>query len=170
MNKLLVGSLLVLAGAVSFGQGVPLQQGQSYTFEFTSIPNLRPALSVDPVQVIAWFEPGTFGAANARLEIFPNNLFDTPLTNSVAMVEYPDRVGLPYWWSTFGPHADPPFFPDLQGVLRVTMLSGSARLSAFEVDQIINGDFYSGYFTVPEPAVASLFAAALVLFRLRKPR
>ena len=173
MKKLIVGSILIALNAVALGQGVLLEQGQNYVFEFTSIPYLRPTAAGDHSQVIAWFEPGTFSAnENARLEIFSNSLADSPLSNSGAYIEeYPSgRAGLPYWWVAVGPNASPPFFPDLQGILRVTMLDGTARLSGFEVAQIIDGDFYTGYFAVPEPAVGTLFAAALaclVFFRIK---
>ena len=53
------------------------------------------------------------------------------------------------------------------------MLSGSAELSGFDVSQLINGGFYSGYFAVPEPASGTLFPEAvgcLVFFRMCKSR
>ncbi len=106
------------------------------------------------------------------LEIFPNSLSDSPLSSTVTIDEFPSgREGVSYWWSWGGPHPEPPFFPDLQGVLRVTMLSGSAQLSGFEVAQVINGEFYSGYTAVPEPAVGTLLRAGLVcllIFRIEE--
>jgi hypothetical protein len=174
MKKLIISSLLAATSVVALGQGVLLEQGQSYVFEFTSIPDLRPAVSADPSQVIAWFEPSTFGrTTSALLEVFPNSLSDNPLSTTNPMVEYPDRVGLAIWWPTSVHGAQPPFFPDLQGVLRVTMLTGTAQLGGFEVDQVINGEFYSGYFSVPEPAASNLLAPALVWLvfsRMRRNR
>src|SRR5262245_29298446 len=162
MKKMIVSSLLFGANIV-LGQCVLLQQGQSYTFEFTSLTYQRPAAFGDRGQVIAWFEPGTFGfGASAQLQIFANNLFDRPLTNVVAIDQYPDTVGLPYWWGGGLTNTPAPFFPDFQGVLRVTMLTGQARLGNFEVSQVINGGFYSEVFQVPEPGTFTLFGMALV--------
>ena len=163
--KRFVASLLAAATCnVVMGQGMQLDQGQSYTFEFTSIPFVPPPSS-DPIRsrVIAWFDPGTFqNNEEALFEIFANNLSDTPRTTSITFVEYPDRFGMIYSWSVLGPNAQPPFFPDLQGVLRVTMVSGSAQLSGFEVAQYINGDYYLGYFPIPEPGIPGLFVPALL--------
>lgn len=165
MKMLIVCSILVSLAAVALGQGILLNEGQSYVFDFSSIPDLGPAVSGGPGKVIAWFAPGTMGVGeNALMEIFPDSLSDSPRsTRGVFIDEFPSgRTGLPYWWSTIGPHAQPPFFPDLQGIVRVTMFNGTAQLSGFEIAEVINGEFYSGYFAVPEPPVGTLFAVALV--------
>ena len=174
MKKLIVGSVLVAFSAGAMAQGVLLDQGQSYIFEFKSLTDLRPAVAGDPCQVIAWFAPGTLdppGGEKAILEIFPDSLLDSPFSSTITIDEFSSgRGALIYGGLCGGPHPEPPLFPDLQGVLRVTMLSGSAQLTGFEVSQVINGEFYSDYTTVPEPAASTLLAAGLVcllLFRIK---
>jgi len=171
MKRFVVGLLGILASSVVFGQGIQLDQGQSYTFEFNSVP-LVPTPTSEPVRshVIAWFEPTTYQYTHvALLEAFADSLADTPLTNSIGFDDYTGRWGVEYAWRIVGPNPDSPYFPDLQGVLRVTMLDGSAQLSGFEVAQYIDGNYYVGYFPIPEPNVSSLFAPILVsLFFVKK--
>jgi len=169
MIKLIVASILVGFSAVTLGQGVIVEPGKGYVLEFTSIPYVRPALSGQS-EVVAWFAPGTLSLDDSpQLEVFANSLSDVPLVTHITIDEFPSgRAGVVMSWGD-----DPPFFRDLQGVLRVTMLSGSAELSGFDVSQLINGGFYSGYFAVPEPASGTLFAetlGSLVFFRMWKSR
>lgn len=170
--KLLIGcAILISLNTVALSQGVHLEAGQSYVFEFSSIPDLGPGVSHSPSRVAGWFAPGTIGLGeNALMEIFPDSLSDSPFSISGVFIdEYPSgRTGLVYSWPSIGPQTQPPIFADLQGVVRVTMLSGAADLSGFEVTQVINGEFYSGYFTVPEPAVGTLFSLALACCRFFK--
>ena len=160
MKKLLFCFSCILPGAVALGQGVLLQGGQNYTFEFDTIPHVPQQA---PSQVIAWFTPDS-QVTGALLEIFPNSLSDNPVSapTNVFIQEFPSyRIGIAYFWPDLGPNAQPPFFSDLQGVLRVTMHRGTAQLSGFEVSQTISGESYSGYFAVPEPAAATLVTTAL---------
>jgi hypothetical protein len=169
--RILFSTLLVSAGiSTAFAQGVSLDQGQSYTFQFTSLQIVEPTLGQHASEVIAWFDPGTFGwGDSAMLELFPNTLNDTPVSTTVAIDEFSGRTGLWYPWAN-GLNPPPPFFPDLQGVLRVTMLSGNAQLSGFEVTQVIDGQFYYGYFAIPEPTTGALTIATLACAFLKRPR
>jgi hypothetical protein len=169
--KILLFTLIVgAATSTAFAQSVPLNQGQSYTFQFTSLPIADPPSGHGESEVIAWFDPGTFNfGESALLEIFANTLSDNPVSTTVAIVDVNGRTGLWYTWSGPG-NPSPPFFPDLQGVLRVTMLNGNAQLSGFQVSQVIDGQFYSGYFPIPEPTTAAFAVAALACAFLKRPR
>ena len=172
MKKILTIAVLVGSSVFAIGQGLTLQQGQSYVFEFTSLRYLCPAeQGNDTGQASAWFAQGTFNSGeSALLEMFPNSLSGIPLSIIGDGYDPSDSAqGIGYLW---GPD-EAPFFPDLHGVLRVTMLSGSAELSGFGVTQVVNGGFYSGHFAVPEPAAGTMLAAALgwlALFKAWKPK
>ena len=167
MKKILTIAVLVGASVFAIGQGVTLQQGQSYVFEFTSIRYLRPAeKGNDPGQASAWFAQGTFNSGeSAMLEMFPNSLSGIPLSVTGDGYDPSDSAqGIGHVW---GPD-EAPFFPDLHGVLRVTMLNGSAELIGFGLSQVVNGGFYSDYPAVPEPAAGIMLAAALGWLALSK--
>ncbi len=159
MIKPIVASILVGFGTMALAQGVIVEPGKDYVFEFTSIPYLRPAQFKEGSQIVAWFAPGTLSLnESSQLEVFANNLSDVPTVSYITIDEYPSgRAGVVASWG----YNSPPFFSDFQGVLRVTMLSGSAELSGFDVSSAINGGFYSGYFAVPEPQIGCLCAEAL---------
>ena len=67
----IAASLVLLASCTSvLSQGVLLGPGQSYTFEFTSLPYVRPA-QTDNGSLTAYFAPGTFSdGESVLLEIF----------------------------------------------------------------------------------------------------
>jgi len=167
MKRIVTIAVLVGSSLFAIGQGMTLQEGQSYVFEFTSIRYVRPAeTGNDCGQASAWFAQGTFNSGeSALLEIFPNSLSGIPLSITDDGYDPSDSSqGIGRVW---GPD-EAPFFPDLQGVLRVTMLNGSAELIGFGVSQVVNGGFYSGYSVVPEPAAGTMLAAVLGWLALSK--
>ena len=160
----IVASLVLLASCTGvISQGVLLGPGQSYIFEFTSLPYVRPA-QTDNGSLTAYFAPGTFGdGESVSMEIFANTLSDTPITSSYTHsgpANPLESVALRQAWMS----SAPPFFPDLQGIARVTMLNGDAQLDGFEVKQVISGGVYSQYFPVPEPSTSALLALGLACF------
>jgi len=168
MKKLVFLLASMASSAVALGQGVLLEGGQNFVFEFDTIPQVQ---EHSPSQVIAWFSPSS-QVASASLEIFANSLADSPLivpTGAPQIVEFPSsRIGISYSWRDFGLNAEPPFFPDLQGVLRVSLQGGTAQLLGFDVSQNINGVFYYGYFPVPEPSCSALVLTATACLYLRR--
>ena len=150
--------LFAASGIVGFGQGVLLGPGQSYVFEFSSLPYSRPATQHEGGSVWAYFMPGTLGAGESvELAIYANSLADTPLISTYTSSGPGSAIGCGRsWWAI-----EPPYFPDLQGLCRVTMLTGGAELSSFVVQQVVNGGVYSGYFPVPEPSAPALLGLGL---------
>jgi hypothetical protein len=150
--KIVLVAMFVFPGVqwVASAQGLLLTQGQNYVFEFTSLPYVRPAAQRDAGSFAAYFAPGTFSDGESVLvEVFADTLSDPPLSSTYTHSGPPEPLGsvaLAFGWSS----SAPPFFPDLQGVARVTMLSGDAELQGFAVKQVINGGVYSQYFPLPE--------------------
>ncbi len=169
MNKFIASVILATFSTIAFGQGVLLSPGEGYVFGFTSLPYVRP-VDRETGQFAAYFAAGTFSDSESVLvEIFPDALSDTPLSSSYTHsgpANPLESVAVAFAWMSDAP----PYWPDLQGVARVTMLSGDAELLGFGVRQIIDGGVYSQYFAVPEPSGAALFAvgsASAFMLRLR---
>lgn len=160
MRDVFVTSVFLASCAGVLSQGVLLGPGQSYIFEFTSLPYVRLA-QTDNGSLAAYFAAGTFGDGESVLmEIFANTVSDTPVTSSYTHsgpANPLESVGLAQVWMS----SAPPFFPDLQGIARVSMLNGDAQLDGFAVKQVISGGVYSQYFPVPEPSTPVLLAVGL---------
>ena len=163
--KLIVGLFFHGLTLLAFGQGMGISSGGSFTFEFSSLAFIRPATAADGGQVSVNFIANGLGPGERLLlELFPNTLTDTPLAftfDGVAGGSFPDGSlgGVAIFWSP-GTAAE---WPDLQGVMRVTMNSGSIQLSSFAVTQVAGGGYYSQTFPVPEPTTSALLAMGLGL-------
>jgi hypothetical protein len=164
----------------AFSQGVILTAGQNYVLTFDSVnysgPYIPPSGTLD--------DPGSpstqgnsawiFFASNELddgtsvllWETFSGDLTNTPETLQIVGASHavPPEAPTIYgqvWGS--GPAAVP-FFPNLQGAFRVTMVSGTAELSGFSVSQIIGSSYYTQSFPVPEPSYAALVAIGFGIF------
>ncbi len=172
MNKLIASIILAMFNTIAFGQGVLLGPGESYVFDFTSLPYVRPVDS-ETGQFTAYFAAGTFSdGESVLLEIFPDTLADAPLSDTYTHsgpANPLESVAIAFAWMS----GSPPYWPDLQGVARVTMMSGDAELLGFGVTQVIDGGVHSQYFPVPEPSSAALIllgsACGFGLCRRRTP-
>jgi len=171
--KLIAGLLFHGLTLLTFGQGVGIPTGGSYAFEFSTLPFIRPATPADGGQVSVNFVTDGLGPGESlMLELFPNALTDTPLAftfDGAAGGPFPDGSlgGVAIFWSP-GAAA---VWPDLQGVVRVTMGSGSIQISSFSVTQVASGNYYSQTFPVPEPtAMAFVLVGAGLLMATRRRR
>lgn len=172
MNTAQLVSLFLLGACVTTHSQVLLNTGDSFTFEFTSLPFdqiLSPfrraggGVSLNTVGL----EPGEY----FRLELFDHGVDEEPKVTR-----------------TFTNHADGGgLWQDLQGTVRVTMLNGSMTLNSimFSVTTYgdrpdpngpyINNRYYQATFiAVPEPSTVSflgliaLGGASCRFFRLTK--
>lgn len=157
----------MLAGALPAGaQGsFFLNAGDSVVFQFNGLalvsmlPNS--GLSAFSVQAFPLFAPAE---ASFRLEMFENNLSEMPICTVQTTWPWRDPE-----WACFAPGA----WQDLQGVARLTMLTGSARFGeVFAEVQIPQGAGVGQYGAVispvPEPASISLLilgGCAWIAFR-----
>lgn len=153
-------------------QGVLLSSGQSYVLEFTSLTYLQPEQG-DGASFYAYFSSGTFSDGESVLvEMFPDSLFDSPLSASYIHVGPADPLTSYAVGTSWFPGATP-LWPYLQGVARVTMLGGDGQLEGFAVKEIVSGNVYSEFFAVPEPSTLSLGVCVMVCLMicqmLRRP-
>ena len=99
MNKAFIMLLVLASSRLVFGQGVLLGPGQSYVFEFNSLPYLRP---VSPGEtgtgnVVTWLDPASYASSGSvRIDCFANTLSDTPITGvwTLPLVSQNPNVGL----------------------------------------------------------------------------
>ncbi len=156
--KLITGLFFHGLTVLAFGQGVGIGPGGSYSFGFSSLNFIRSANAADGGQVAVNFVTNGLGPGESLLlELFPNALTDTPLAftfDGAAGGPFPDGSlgGVALFWSP----GSAAIWPDLQGVVRVTMNSGSVQLSSFAVTQVAGGNYYSQTFPVPEPTATTL--------------
>ena len=151
MKKLIL--LAVLGTAVrGLAQDVlHLGEGQSFTFQFTSLPFVQ-AGALEPLGGAAFFnfsgnllDPGE----RLRIELFENSFGEAPVQ---VFEEHP--ISVRHGAGAFASLA----WQDLQGAVRLTMLQGSLDVSSL-VLTAVNNDFPDNMFTyyqqvipVPEPS------------------
>lgn len=157
MNTINLTCVTLLITCLSGQSQVLLNTGESFIFEFASLPlDHIDSTGVVPV-LLGGFGVGTsiFGtSASYRLEMFENSASEAPLMSS----DFPGGLGVIGAWQ------------DLQGVARVTMLNGSMQLNYFVVKVTtpgerpdpnfppINFSVYQAEFSavVPEPTTLGL--------------
>lgn len=106
---------------------VSLNQGESFTYTFTSIPlDTCDDLLVENAHFWFNFVEETFesGVDSVKLEAFESNTNDIPFFSRILNVSGGIQSPLGNHWA------------DLQGVFRITMVSGSATLSRFGVGAV----------------------------------
>ena len=136
-----------------------LNTGESYIFNFSTLPlhnttgyvflGGTAAFSLDPTSLSPGYE--------MQFDVFENNISETPLFSSIRSAS-DAFVGadLPGAWQ------------DHQGVVRFTMLSGTATLDTIYVTAFTpmqNGGsdaYFETYVPVPEPSILALSIACLV--------
>ena len=169
-NLILTLSLICLCTAAS-GQGFLLGPGDSYTLQFSSLSYLRPASPTETVWGLGVsFEGDSFtGGETVLVERFRDTLAETPVSDVFAL---PAPSGPNSITTLLFPRPnDRPFWTDMQGVVRVTGLTGSERFDGVTVNEVIDGGLYGAYLSVPEPSTSSLlFLGCLTAWRLHRNR
>jgi len=152
--------------AVLFGLDLPLHSqislnpGDTYTYEFTTLPRTGSNFFVAGSRGCFGFEMYVPAGAQVRYEAFENSVADVPwLTGEMTGTsQNPFNCSGQRWL-------------DFQGVVRFTMVSGSAQLfrMQFEVD-INNFNYMAIYSTsvvpVPEPSVLGLVGVGFMASRV----
>jgi hypothetical protein len=164
-TQIILASLLV-AGCICARGQITLHAGDSYTYQFSSFQFLGTAVPGAPLltgNAFAVFDGATFQSGDStRLALFETGLADVPFAmNTIVDVPLPTAYGPGLGATGFGWH-------DLQGVVQVTQLGGSATLQQIVLryyDQPTGGPinvYGATIVPVPEPGLFSLllFGAA----------
>jgi hypothetical protein len=154
MKRVLLLIVLLAATPIrSFSQGVLLQAGDVYSCEFNNLQfqfHIPPGPAYNPLTRLLIGKQDFSGSF--LVEAFEDNLTQPPLfsTNVSSLV----ATSTDFY---FGPA-----WQDLQGAVRVTMLSGSMDLSVLLATVTTSGpDVYSqSIVPAPEPSPVGLLAAA----------
>jgi hypothetical protein len=167
MKRALTVAALIMMGCWHvYPQGVVLSAGETYLYQFTTLPLRGTYTSIEPPAppfgkfdgLLSSFAPG----GSMLFEMFESSTNDTPI--AVQYLQSPAGGGLP---PPPGPRmwADGAW-QDLQGVVRFTMLSGSASVIDFRVSAVRSepAGFVEYSSTIPEPGVLPLvlFGAAFL--------
>jgi len=163
----LLPAVILLVTQVGSLAGVLLSPENSYVFDFT-LPYSGPAQNL-PATATIWFSGGNIGQNwTAQIEFFANSVAETPVytdtythTGPVPLFEEVGR----------GASFNPSPWTDLQGVVRVSSLSGQFQLDSLTVLEDVAGGYYYGNFeAIPEPSVNALLffgSVGLVVLKLR---
>ena len=159
MKRLLFSFMTVLPLMAS-AQGLHLTAGQTYSYEFTSLPFVQSgALLLQFGSVgfdrIAYPEPGD----RVLVEMFETSFAEAPV-RSMVFDESNSNVSDTRLTENF-------VWQDLQGAVRFTVLGGSMDLTGFRVTAGTGPTefkFYQQFVPVPEPSSLALLAVGSVAF------
>ena len=164
---LIVASFL---SASAMGQGLQLGAGESYTYVFTSLDYLGPSTPgvLGGLDFGARFDGDLFDPGDSiRMEMFEGTLQEAPFAaNTFTGASAPLDV-LNLQASQFPSH-----WNDLQGAVRLTVLTGSANLARIGVSAELGPSSYGNFVAVPEPNgfVLCSFTGLLVLLWMKRKR
>jgi len=151
--------LALLASCLAAQSQLQLTSGEVWTYEFTTLPFVRTDPGFPSFAYCQYFTLGftPLGAGNMfRYELFENSVAETPFASGTASVS-------PAFFQ-----ACIPAWQDRQGVVRVTMLSGSATLdratfTLWEDRDLTSHDVFElSVVPVAEPGVLSLLSGGLL--------
>jgi hypothetical protein len=133
----------------SQAQGVFLNTSDSYLFEFTSLSYQREAREYESSLYYVNLASSSFlGNKSLLIELFPNTLSDTPLSFTFSSpTDPPGNDSTEIYHATILWPSDL-VWPDLQGIVKITMLAGNAELTGFGIQQVVNGAVYSQFFRI----------------------
>ena len=166
--KLLAG-LVFFATQLATFSAVLLSPGSSYVFDFT-LPYAGSAQNYSPTATLYFAGGNPAQNWTVSVEFFLNSTSESPFYTDtythIGPVPPFEQVGRGY---SFDPNSPPPW-PDLQGVVRVTSLSGQFELDKLIAYEDLAGGFYYSVVdaVVPEPSAATLLSmGALALLVAR---
>ncbi len=159
--KLIVFFLFLVPHAC-FGE-LFLVPGQTFTLNFTLLP-IQAAQASDIWDAQIYFLQ-TAESWSVKIEFFSNAVSEIPLESTT--LSWPGGGSSPYtigWGIVFNKEVPPPW-PNLQGIVRVTDLTGISELDRILAHEDVHGGFYGvDYVAIPEPSVLAVFVCGIVLF------
>ncbi len=120
--------------------GLVLTQGESYTFEFTSLP-YHSAYTEDHLAFsfvdLTLITPD---AAEFRFSVYENSTEETPIRSELckSSTGYLEPASSTSW-------------QDLQGIFQINVINGIIELESFRAATVIGNSLYKQTFTVPIP-------------------
>lgn len=169
--KILLTVLFVAISISAHAQGfIHLTAGQSYTYSFSSLPSL--GVGPDAYRAFAYWSftnASSYPAGTTvSFEMFETSEMEAPIASSPLLYYQNTDERRGEIAGVFGA------WQDLQGAMRVSVVSGAVDLSRIEV-QVMDGAFglHGQVVSVPEPSsmlLLGLGVMALCLFRMRPPR
>jgi hypothetical protein len=163
--------LLLLSSCLAVRADVSLGTGEVFVYTFNSLTFAQVASGgLDPRSKvgITFTADKMFSGEQLKLEIFEGSLADTPFgANIFTGTGSPPFGTAAVSLTIFDPN---PHWQDLQGTVRLTMLSGSVSFSQMDFTAQIGSGLYSATFPVPEPAAPALLALGGVTLCLRQIR
>ena len=160
--KILLALLMVTSALSAKAQGtIHLTAGQSYTYSFSTVPYL--GIGVDANYGFAtWYfangnsyAPGT----QALLEMFETSVTDAPVRSRLTSFFFDANHG----GNGVGGQG---LWQDVQGVMRLSVISGAVDLSGMKVE-VLGGPFdpfghHVQVLSVPEPSSTLLFGLGML--------
>ncbi len=170
----IVAVLLTTIGVYAQGS-LTLNAGDIYTYQFSSLPlqgtwDVQEPPGLPRGQVNGFFLPGSFQPGSSLLvEMFEDSTSSSPIASQtlISPVGFSPPPG-PLLWSLDA-------WQDLQGAVRLSMLSGSVTIDLFQVtanrdDSGVLNSFGSSALPVPEPNSIRLISCAALLGALMRSR
>jgi len=162
--SIIVCMVTILFGVMGFYNfaiaAIPVTSGGSYTLEFSSLPFIEVAPGYQDQISIGFnflgdvFDPGE----TMRIEFFEDTINSSPFSDG-NYPTFPSDITSPmnsYGIGVLNPYS--PYWKDLQGITKMTMLSGLVNLDSITVTIYSDNAKYSSNFTVvPEPISSILF-------------
>lgn len=166
-----IQALLLLSLCLPARADVLLGTGDvfTYTFDSLSFAQVAPG-GLDPRSSVGiTFTADTMSSnEELKVELFEDSVADAPFGSNIFMGLGPPPGSLAA--VSFTQFDSTPHWQDLQGTIRLTMLSGSVSFNVLNFTAQIGSDLYSGTFAVPEPASFVLLALGGVIFSWRHIR
>ena len=160
-------SLLLPPSTLAQGT-LTLNAGESYTFEFTSLPLVGPASPDAPFlrygSMSGFFSTGPTGSS-MLWEMFENSTSESPIASQVVSPPTATLPNPPPMYAFAG-------WADLQGVIRVSMLSGSTTMNTLRATVVRREEEslfeYSTLIPIPEPNLLSIVCVGVGLISLTR--
>ena len=156
-------SLLIVASSISAqAQGsIHLTAGQSYTYSFSTVPYLGIGTDANYGFATWYFANGSSYApgTQALLEMFETSVTDAPVRSRLTSFFFDSSLG----GNGVGGSG---LWQDVQGVMRLTVVSGAVDLSGMKVE-VLGGPFdpfghHVQLVSVPEPSSLLLFGLGML--------
>jgi hypothetical protein len=181
MKMIIALATLLTVSFTAEAQGVLLTSGQSVDYVFSSLSPAGPLAdgSTELYEALVGWADGTFlSGSSVTLSLFETSTSETPFrTGEILGYTPPPPQPGDLTVSSNGEGflglagVNDPAWQDLQGVVRLTVTSGSIEVTQLGCQTVVAGIIYGGSIApVPEPGTSSLLALAFTLAIIARTR